>query len=164
MQGKQKRGPCLCCSQVAVSVTAANVVGEAGNCFCCFSDPCCKSHSSSLQKSCLRPVFVRLLFVPFSGLEEVPKEVQEGRILKNNFKETRIEPRKVGPVLLIFRCLLLQDELFHCQPILFRGRKRDVQGPGIESRSGVKEQCVVGLLSLIIAWIMCFQRPMAALD
>lgn len=25
VQGKQKRGPCLCCSQVAVSVTAANV-------------------------------------------------------------------------------------------------------------------------------------------
>lgn len=25
MQGKQKRGPCLCCSQVAVSVTAAHV-------------------------------------------------------------------------------------------------------------------------------------------
>lgn len=135
MQGKQKRGPCLCCSQVAVSVTAAHVWLERLGIV--------SAASLTLAANLIPAAFEKLFescfctsCVPFSGLEELPKEVQEGRIVKNNFKETRIEPRKMGPVLIILRCLLLEDELFHCQLILFRGRKRDVQGPGIESRSG----------------------------
>lgn len=50
--------------------------------------------------------------------------MQEGRMVENNFKETRMEPRKSGPVSIIFRCLLLQDALLSLSADSFRGRQR----------------------------------------
>lgn len=138
------------------------VAGEAGNRFCCFSDPCCKSHSSSLRKSCLTAVFVRLVFVPFSGLEEVPKEVQEGRIVKNNFKETRIEPRKSGACFDYCTVSPLAGRTLSLSADSFQRKEERCTRSGIESRSGGKEQCVLGLLSLFMAWIMCFHRPVGS--